>query len=164
VLLLCKHIPSTQNGAADALSKDNLHLFQRLMPGASAVPAELSDNLLQCLVLGTPDWTKVDCISLFGCTSQRGLPTPQTGCMLVASNNTSLSVPRQGCWRGLLGRTSCVGLSPRWPVGGLKHRTIKSYMAGIRHLHVEEGLRDPFLPTLPQLHYVLHGVKQSQGE
>ena len=47
---------------------------------------------------------------------------------------------------------------------GLKHRTIKSYMAGIRHLHIEEGLGDPFLPALPRLHYVLRGIKRSQGE
>ena len=47
---------------------------------------------------------------------------------------------------------------------GLKHRTTKSYMAGIRHFHVEEGLGDPFLPILPRLHYVLHGVKRSEGE
>ena len=33
---------------------------------------------------------------------------------------------------------------------GLRHRTIK-YMAGIRHLHIEEGLADPFLPALPHL-------------
>ena len=43
---------------------------------------------------------------------------------------------------------------------GLRHCTIKSYMAGIRHLHIGEGLGDPFL---------LHGVsstrvKRSQGE
>ncbi len=44
---------------------------------------------------------------------------------------------------------------------GLRHRTIKSYMAGIRHLHIEEGLEDPFLPCLPRLHYVLRGVKRS---
>ena len=44
---------------------------------------------------------------------------------------------------------------------GLRYRTIKSYMAGIRHLHIKEDLADPFLPTLP---YVLRGMKQSQGE
>ncbi len=38
---------------------------------------------------------------------------------------------------------------------GLRHRTIKSYMAGIRHLHIEEGLDDPFLPTLSRLHYYM---------
>ena len=47
---------------------------------------------------------------------------------------------------------------------GLKHWTTKSYMAGIRHFHVEEGLGDPFLPTLPRIHYVLRGVKRSEGE
>ena len=47
---------------------------------------------------------------------------------------------------------------------GLKHRTIKSYMAGVRHLHIEEELSDLFLPSLSRLHYVMRGVKRSQGE
>ena len=47
---------------------------------------------------------------------------------------------------------------------GLKHRTIKCYMAGIRHLHIAEGLGDPFLHPLAKLHYILRGVKRSQGE
>ena len=45
---------------------------------------------------------------------------------------------------------------------GLRHRTIKSYMAGVRYLHIEEGLGDPFLQSPPHLHYVLRGVKHSQ--
>ena len=44
---------------------------------------------------------------------------------------------------------------------GLKHRI---YMAGIQHLHIAEGLGDHFLPPLAKLHYVLRGVKRSQGE
>ncbi len=47
---------------------------------------------------------------------------------------------------------------------GLKHRTIKSYMAGVRHLHISEGLGDPFLSSWSKLHYVLRGVKRSQGD
>ena len=47
---------------------------------------------------------------------------------------------------------------------GLKHRITKSYMADIRYFHMEEGLGNPFLPTLPRLHYMLRGVKRSQGE
>ena len=46
---------------------------------------------------------------------------------------------------------------------GLRHQTIKFYMAGVRYLHIEEGLGDPFLQSLPHLHYVLRGVKRSQG-
>ena len=37
-------------------------------------------------------------------------------------------------------------------------------MAGIRHLHIGEGLGDHFLSSWCKLHYVLRGVKQSQGE
>ena len=39
---------------------------------------------------------------------------------------------------------------------GFQHRTIKSYMAGVRHLHIEDGMGDPlFMSSLPRLHYVM---------
>ena len=47
---------------------------------------------------------------------------------------------------------------------GLKHRTIKAYLSGVRHLHIMEGLGDPFKQPLEQLHYVLRGVKRCEGE
>ena len=47
---------------------------------------------------------------------------------------------------------------------GLKHRTIKAYLSGVRHLHIMEGLADPFKQPLEQLHYVLRGVKRCEGE
>ena len=45
----------------------------------------------------------------------------------------------------------------------LRHRTIKSYMAGVRHLHISEGFGDPFSTGLHRLHYVLRGVKHAEG-
>ena len=57
VSLVCRHIPGVQNGAADALSRNALPSFQRMVPGASEVPTDLPDVLLECLVQGTPDWT-----------------------------------------------------------------------------------------------------------
>ena len=36
---------------------------------------------------------------------------------------------------------------------------LKAFMLILRHLHVEEELGDPFLPTLPWLHYMLRGVR-----
>ena len=42
-------------------------------------------------------------------------------------------------------------------------RSIKSYMAGVRHLHISEGYGDPFSPGLYRLHYVLRGVKRAEG-
>ena len=47
---------------------------------------------------------------------------------------------------------------------GLKHRTIKSYLSGVRHLHIEEGLPDPFIQPLHRLHYTLRGVRRLEGE
>ncbi len=48
-------------------------------------------------------------------------------------------------------------------VDGLRHRTIKSYMAGVRHLHISERYGDPFSAGLHRLHYVLRGVKRAEG-
>ena len=65
ISLVCRHLPGFQNGAADALSRNALPSFQRLVPHASSVPSAIPDNLLQCLALGMPDWTKVDWFALF---------------------------------------------------------------------------------------------------
>ena len=53
VSMVCRHIPGVQNGAADALSRDDLHSFQRLVPGVDEVPTAIPNGLLQCLVFGT---------------------------------------------------------------------------------------------------------------
>ena len=37
-------------------------------------------------------------------------------------------------------------------------------MAGVRNLHIREDFSDPFLSSFARLHYVLQGVKKSQGE
>ena len=47
---------------------------------------------------------------------------------------------------------------------GLEAQVHQTYMAGVRCLHIEEGLGDPFMPVLARLHYVLRGVKRAQGE
>ena len=65
VSLVCRHIPGIQNGAADALSRNALLSFQRIMPGASESPTVLPDRLLKCLVQGSPDWTSIDWITMF---------------------------------------------------------------------------------------------------
>ena len=47
---------------------------------------------------------------------------------------------------------------------GLKHRTIKSYLSGVKHMHIMQGLGDPFKQPLEQLHYILRGVKRCESE
>ena len=42
--------------------------------------------------------------------------------------------------------------------------SVKSYLSGVRHMHILEGLGDPFKQPLEQLHYALRGVKRCEGE
>ena len=164
VSMVCRHISGAQNGAADALSCGDVPSFQRLVPGADKAPTVIPDNLLQCLVLGTPDWTKVDWIALFGHSSLRAWPSPLNK-VYSSGQRRYLSFCASAGLRAVpaVEEVLCK-FAAKLASEGLKHRTIKSYMAGIRHLHIEEGLGDPFQPALPRLHYVLRGVKHSQGE
>ena len=47
---------------------------------------------------------------------------------------------------------------------GLRHKTIKVYLAGIRFLHISEGRPDPFAVGWPRLHYTLRGIKRCEAE
>ena len=53
---MCRHIPDVDNSAADALSRDSLSSFQRLVPDAVADSTPIHEGLLQCLVCGKVDW------------------------------------------------------------------------------------------------------------
>lgn len=46
----------------------------------------------------------------------------------------------------------------------LKHRTIKTYLSGIRYLHIAEGEGDPFTRPLHRLEYTLRGIKRCEAE
>ena len=47
---------------------------------------------------------------------------------------------------------------------GLKHRTIKSCLSGVRYLHISEGLGDPFVQQMPWLQYMVNGIKRIEAE
>ena len=51
------HLPGKQNEAADRLSRDDLPRFLQLVPSAQRLPTPHPDELMQALVLRTPDWT-----------------------------------------------------------------------------------------------------------
>lgn len=46
---------------------------------------------------------------------------------------------------------------------GLKHRSIKSYLSGLRCLQIQLGLGNPFAEALPRLDYVLTGIKRVEA-
>jgi len=53
---------------------------------------------------------------------------------------------------------------PKLAEEGLKHKTIKEYLSGVRHMHILEDLCDPFKQPLECLHYMLKGVKRCERE
>ncbi len=46
---------------------------------------------------------------------------------------------------------------------GLKHTTIKAYMSGVRHLHIAEGLQNPFQEAHPQLDLLMRGIAREES-
>lgn len=46
---------------------------------------------------------------------------------------------------------------------GLKGGTIKNYMAAVRHAQISMGLGDPRMSDMPQLGYVIRGIKRVTG-
>ena len=46
---------------------------------------------------------------------------------------------------------------------GLRHRSIKSHLSGIRCLQIQHGLGNPFANPLPRLEYVLTGIKRVEA-
>ena len=46
---------------------------------------------------------------------------------------------------------------------GLKHRSVKSYLSGIRCLQIHQSLGNPFAHAMPRLEYVLTGIKRAEA-
>ena len=65
ISLSARHIPGTQNGAADAISRDNLPLFFSLLQVADRWPAPIPQALVALLVTERPDWTSAAWSRLF---------------------------------------------------------------------------------------------------
>ena len=47
---------------------------------------------------------------------------------------------------------------------GLRHSTIKSYLAAVRSLQVDYGFNSPFEESMPKLDRVMKGIKVEQGK
>ena len=47
---------------------------------------------------------------------------------------------------------------------GVKAGTIKSYLAAVRHAQISLGLGDPKICDMPQLEYVIRGIKRCTGQ
>lgn len=71
VAVVGEHIPGVNNGAADALSRDDVSSFRLQVPWAHSQPGEVPEELLQCLVKEQSDWTSQSWIDMFKSFSQK---------------------------------------------------------------------------------------------
>ncbi len=102
-------IQGVDNGAADALSRNDLPSFQSRGFGTRSSqrePSILPAQLLRYLVSSTPDWTQADRIKLF---SLFWLP-PCTRRIPVVNTGTFISVKRSVCRPYRLRKMGCAGL------------------------------------------------------
>ena len=71
------HIPGVQNVAVDAISRNNMVVFNTQVPGATPAPVDLLLEALHLLIGRHPDWTSPACAggSATGCSRH----SPSTG-------------------------------------------------------------------------------------
>ena len=69
-----EHIPGSSNTAADALSRDNIHVFSLLVP--QVLQTTVPSSIQELLLLEAPDWTSPRWTSLFCLSLPRDLLPP----------------------------------------------------------------------------------------
>ena len=65
------HIAGCKNAGADALSRNNMHLFFSQIPTANKTPSSILSALIELLVLQQLDWTSLPCSRLFTSSLQQ---------------------------------------------------------------------------------------------
>ena len=156
MMFVYSHIPGTDDCAADALSRNSLSSFQSLESEAEADP--------------TPTYSSAWCT--IPRTGQGGLCGPIQIYFMMGLAESTHKLYATGVHRFTRVCTAAGLTVVPASEGALCHFAatlaeeglcIKSYMAGVRHLHISEGYGDPFTHDLHRLHYVLRGIKRAEG-
>ena len=90
ISLSAHHIPGSENTSADALSRDNVHLFLSLNPQASPIPAIIPLELLQLVFNQALHWTSPGWMQLLNATWITALRLPPAKLMDRPSAATCL--------------------------------------------------------------------------
>jgi len=68
MIISAMHVPGVENGAADALSRNNLSSFLSQVPFAQKEATQIPQELHQSLILSQPDWISINWTQLFTST------------------------------------------------------------------------------------------------
>ena len=155
---IVSHIPGSLNEAADHLSRDTLPSFLQITPGAKSHPTPLGEELMATLVTQQSDWTSASWRAALRLadSSHRTYKSGENRFLHFCQMSGVSPLPVS---EGVL----CKFVS--YLAGeGLKHRSIKPYLSGVRYLQIRCGYADPFHNSqLPCLDYTMKGVKQVQA-
>ena len=147
-----QHLPGTENVSADALSRGNLPLFFAHNLQASPMPAIIPRELRELALNRSLLWTSANWTGLFS-TLTAALCLPHTRPI------------RFGIWEPYpLREDKLCRFVVFLASEGLKHRTIKLYLSGLRFANIFQDYGNPFKSeALPRLEYVLGGIKRREA-
>ena len=143
------HIPGTSNTVADVIS---MVAFQSQVPHVAAIaPTEIPPAAISLLIQHCPDQTSVAWSQLRTICSRNRIQPGQ------GKANTTSFVLRQASLIIQPQRVACSPLIQPVAVTWVK----KSYLAAVRYAQICRGLGDPGISMIPQLEYVIKGIKKS---
>ena len=90
-----EHIPGAQNGAVDALSRNDSASFLAQVEGAHPSPSTLPPDLLEVLLHHRPDWTSVNWTQLLASISPKVWQSQHSGLTERARIDTCRSAAGQ---------------------------------------------------------------------
>ena len=148
-----EHIPGSSNTAADALSRDNIHVFSLLVP--QVLQATVPSSIQELLLLEAPDWTSPRWTSLFCLSLPRDLLPPH-----LRHNRSGIRQYTAFCWQ--------FGLTPL-PLSDLNlcrfvsylHQqqlspaSVHLYLAALCYLQIVAVGHDPQPGVFPRLQYAV---------
>ena len=79
LILSAQHIPGAENGAADALSRNDKNSFLIQVAGARTDPTPIPPDLLEALLLHPQDWTSQSWTRLLLASWRKASQSPLTG-------------------------------------------------------------------------------------
>ena len=162
--ITAQHVPGVENGAADALSRNDAASFLAQVPSAHREPSTIPAQLLQMLVHSQHDWMSQNWTSSWGGFFAKGL-AESTQRTYRSGQNKYLRFCEAGGFQAVPASEAvlCRFVAHTAEVG-LRHRTIKVYLSAVRFLHIAEGEKDLFEPGLLRLQYTLQGISRAEAE
>jgi hypothetical protein len=164
ITLFARHLPGANNAAADALSRDNLRYIHVSQPtGLTYANSDISSSTRHAVERANQhELSDLDYAveryfgsgiahstrSAYACAVRRYFSFCQQFNVECQFPLTEATLCR---FVAFLGQQN------------LKHRTIKSYLSGLRFTQINQGLGNPFREDMPRLNYVLTRIKREQA-